>query len=82
MKCSVCDCPFIRTENYNEFYSIKMEFENKMSGLIDSLSEEEMKIRFDEIWLEILRHEALLLKPREEPQKGRNGELICAFCTR
>jgi len=58
-----------------------MEFENKMSEFIDGLSEEEFNTKFEEIWLEILRHEALLLHPNEVVKKEHTGDLICRFCS-
>ena len=63
MVCSVCKRKFIRSIDLTEFYKNKREFEDEISKVIDSLTEEQLSTKSDEIWNELLTKEALLLHP-------------------
>lgn len=83
MACSICKRNFIRSIDLTEFYKNKREFEDEVSKVIDSLTEEELVKRQSEIWDELLTKEALLLHPNNKPKKCVTDgceALICTYC--
>ena len=83
MVCSVCKRKFIRSIDLTEFYKNKQEFEDEISKVIDSLTEEQLSTKSDEIWNELLTKEALLLNPNNKPKKCVTDgceALICSYC--
>jgi hypothetical protein len=83
MVCSVCKKNFIRSVDLTEYYKNKEEFDNTITKIIDSLTEEELAKRNDEIWDELLNFEALLLHPNFKPKKCSAetcNSLICKYC--
>ena len=42
MVCCVCKKPFIRCVDLTEYYQKKQEFDNKITRVIDSLTEEQL----------------------------------------
>jgi hypothetical protein len=83
MVCSVCKKTFIRSLDLTEYYQNKQEFDNTITKIIDTLTEEELSKKNDEIWDTLLNCEALLLLPNYKPNKcntdGCNA-LICKYC--
>jgi len=83
MVCCVCKKTFIKSIDLTDYYAKKKEFDNNISRIIDSLTEEELSIKNDEIWDILLNHEALLLLPNYKPNKCDTencNSLICNFC--
>ena len=83
MVCCVCKKKFIRSVDLTEYYKNKVEFDNKITKIIDALTEEELTKKNDEIWDILLNYEALLLEPNHKPKKCNTENclsLICNFC--
>jgi hypothetical protein len=83
MVCCVCKKNFIRSVDLTEYYQTKREFDNKISKIIDSLTEEQLSTKNDEIWEILLKYDALLLLPNYKPNKCNTencNSLICNFC--
>jgi hypothetical protein len=83
MVCCVCKKPFIRSVDLTEYYQKKQEFDNKITRVIDSLTEEQLSTKNDEIWDTLLNYEALLLLPNYKPNKCNTehcNSLICNYC--
>ena len=83
MVCSVCKKSFIRSLDLTEYYQTKKEFDNTITKIIDTLTEEELSKKNDEIWEMLLNYEALLLLPNYKPKKCNTEKceaLICKYC--
>ncbi len=83
MVCSVCKKNFIRTADLTEYYQTKKEFDNRVSKIIDALTEEDLSKNNDKIWEILLNYDALLLHPNYKPKKCSTETceaVICNFC--
>ena len=83
MVCCVCKKNFIRSVDLTEYYQVKKEFDNRISKIIDALTEEDLSKKNDEIWDTLLNYEALLLLPNYKPKSCTTPDcnsLICNFC--
>jgi hypothetical protein len=83
MVCCVCKKTFIRSVDLTDYYEKKREFDNKISNIINSLTETELSKKYDEIWDILLNYEALILLPNYKPNKCNTencNSLICNFC--
>ena len=83
MVCCICKKKFIRSVDLTEYYQTKQEFDNKITNIIDALTEEQLAKKNDEIWDTLLNYEALVLLPNYKPNKCNTEKcesLICKFC--
>jgi len=83
MTCSICKKRFVRTKTENEYYAKKTEYEEEISNIIDSLTDEELNKIYDKLWDEIIHFDALLLLPNTSPKICYNKECVaitCFFC--
>ncbi len=83
MVCGVCKKNFTRSSDVADYYNKKRAFEDQMSKMIDTMTEEELNIKNQEIWNELLQFEALLLGPESKPKKCSNENCsnhICRNC--
>ena len=69
MFCCVCKKTFIRSLDLTEYYQNKREFDTTITKIIDTLTEQELSKKNDEIWDILLKYEALLLLPNYKPNK-------------
>ena len=85
MRCSICTNEIIITKNETEYIEIKNAFENKVSQMIDDLSQTEFEQMVNTIWNILLNYEGLLLRANQTPYKcsvQQCHSLICIFCYR
>lgn len=83
MNCSVCKNAFIISETYEEYNEKRREFEDKITKIIDEMTEEELSRNYNDMWNKMLNREALHLTPNRVPKKCHNekcAEYICDFC--
>jgi hypothetical protein len=66
-----------------EYYKHKRSYDTEVSKTLDALSDEELSVRMDKIWAELLNFESILLLPGNKPKKCNTetcNALLCKYC--